>query len=117
MQKKYTYCKILFIVFTMLFTVGFSAHLRAQNLGWAKRLGGADYEHGRSIATDAGGNVYTLGEFRGTEDFDPGAGIFNLTSFSACCYDILFLNLMPPVIFYGQNNWVEPMLTTRELSL
>jgi len=77
----------------MLFTVGFSAHLRAQNLGWAKRLGGADYEHGRSIAIDAGGNVYTLGEFRGTEDFDPGAGIFNLTSFSACCYDIFVSKL------------------------
>src|SRR5450432_103567 len=93
MQKKYTYCKILFIVFTMLFTVGFSAHLRAQNLGWAKRLGGADYEHGRSIAIDAGGNVYTLGEFRGTEDFDPGAGIFNLTSFSCCLFDIFVSKL------------------------
>ncbi|MEP7277272.1 MAG: SBBP repeat-containing protein, partial [Bacteroidota bacterium] len=55
---------------------------------WAKRLGGTDYEHGRSIAVDASENVYTLGEFRGTEDFDPGPGTYNLTSFSACCYDM-----------------------------
>jgi hypothetical protein len=49
-------------------------------LVWAKRIGGAaGDEIGRAIAID-GGNVYTTGEFNGTVDFDPGAGVFNLTS-------------------------------------
>ncbi|MEP6728395.1 MAG: SBBP repeat-containing protein [Bacteroidota bacterium] len=76
-----------------LFTGALCKHGYSQNLGWAKRLGGSDYEHGHSIAVDASGNVYTLGEFRGTEDFDPGSGVYNLTSFSACCYDIFVSKL------------------------
>ncbi len=33
-----------------------------------------------SLALDNDHNVYTTGQFFGTKDFDPGAGIFNLTS-------------------------------------
>ncbi|HEY8748507.1 MAG TPA: SBBP repeat-containing protein, partial [Tepidisphaeraceae bacterium] len=36
-----------------------------------------------AIAVDGAGNVYTTGEFHGTVDFDPGAGVFNLNSVSA----------------------------------
>ena len=50
------------------------------NLLWAKQLGGADSEQPYSITTDVFGNVYTVGYFQGTIDFDPGTGIFNLTS-------------------------------------
>ncbi|HUR29788.1 MAG TPA: hypothetical protein VMZ69_00080 [Saprospiraceae bacterium] len=46
---------------------------------WAKAMSGTDNDHGFSIALDASGNVYTTGDFRGTVDFDPGAGVFNLT--------------------------------------
>ncbi|MEO8415532.1 MAG: SBBP repeat-containing protein [Ginsengibacter sp.] len=101
MKKKYTLNTLWFgfigspsrkmtmaLLLLFLFTVALCKQGYSQNLGWAKRLGGPDYEHGHSIAVDASGNVYTLGEFRGTEDFDPGAGTYNLTSFSACCYDI-----------------------------
>src|SRR6185369_16966117 len=44
---------------------------------WAKKLGTGT---GHSIAHDHSGNIYSTGEFSGTSDFDPGAGIFNLTS-------------------------------------
>ena len=47
---------------------------------WAKSMGGAGEDHGRSITTDAAGNVYTTGNFYGAVDFDPGAGTFNLTT-------------------------------------
>jgi len=59
---------------------------------WAKRMGGADNDQGQSITTDALGNVYTIGIFRGnTVDFDPGPGLFNLTS--AGDYDIFIQKL------------------------
>lgn len=50
------------------------------NFVWAKRMGGANNDSGRSLAIDGSGNIYTTGYFRGTTDFDPGSGVFNLTS-------------------------------------
>jgi Secretion system C-terminal sorting domain/Beta-propeller repeat len=50
------------------------------NFLWAKRIGGTNNDQGLSIAVYASGNVYTTGAFTGTVDFDPGAGVFNLTS-------------------------------------
>ena len=52
------------------------------NLVWASAIGGAEDDRGYSIAYDEGGtgNVYLTGFFRGTADFDPGAGVYNLTS-------------------------------------
>jgi hypothetical protein len=50
------------------------------NFVWAKRLGGASYDVGYSIAVDASANVYITGFFQGTADFDPGIGIYNLVS-------------------------------------
>jgi hypothetical protein len=52
------------------------------NFMWAKVMGGADTEGASSIAVDAAENVYTTGSFQGgtAADFDPGAGVFNLTS-------------------------------------
>ncbi len=47
---------------------------------WAKQLGGTLYDGALSIAVDASGNIYTAGFFRGTVDFDPGAGTLNFTS-------------------------------------
>lgn len=50
------------------------------NLLWAKSIGqNSNAQISKSISSDASGNVYTTGVFRGTTDFDPGVGIFNLT--------------------------------------
>ncbi len=50
------------------------------NFIWAKQLGGNTDDECYSIATDANGNVYTTGYFKGTADFDPGLGTYNLIS-------------------------------------
>lgn len=70
----------LYVVFVMLVT-----NVLAQNtvaFDWAKSMGGntTATDGGSSIFTDNVGNVYTIGNFWGTADFDPGPGIFNLTS-------------------------------------
>jgi hypothetical protein len=50
------------------------------NLIWVAQLGGVSYDEGRSIALDKNGNVYTSGFYAETLDFDPGPGVYNLTS-------------------------------------
>jgi gliding motility-associated-like protein len=50
------------------------------NFIWAKELGGAGDDVSLGLCLDAGGNVYTTGSFTGIADFDPGPGVFNLTS-------------------------------------
>jgi gliding motility-associated-like protein len=51
------------------------------NFSWVKFMGGHDYySWSTSIALDAINNVYTTGTFSDTVDFDPDAGIYNLTN-------------------------------------
>ena len=55
----------------------------AGNFVWAGALGGPGSgpdENIKGIAVDSSENVYTTGYFRGTADFDPGAGTYSLTS-------------------------------------
>jgi gliding motility-associated-like protein len=52
----------------------------AGNYVWAKSVGGINSDDGRSISTDAAGDVYYTGEYRTTTDFDPGPGVFNISA-------------------------------------
>ncbi|MBL7937009.1 MAG: hypothetical protein JNM51_14475, partial [Bacteroidia bacterium] len=61
------------------------------NFIWAKSMGGTGNDAAKSIAVDASGNLIATGTFSGTADFDPGAGISNLTSTGAG--DIFVLKL------------------------
>jgi hypothetical protein len=49
---------------------------------WAKKVGGYWDDYGLCVVTGPLGNVYTLGYFNGTTDFDPGPDTFNLTASS-----------------------------------
>ena len=50
------------------------------NFVWAKSFGDGLTDFGRKITTDASGNIYTTGTYQGTVDFDPGVGVFDITS-------------------------------------
>jgi len=52
----------------------------AGTLMWARRMGGNGLVVKSAVAVDGAGNVYTVGHFPGTADFDPGPATFNLTS-------------------------------------
>jgi hypothetical protein len=46
---------------------------------WARNMGEAGTGTGREIVVDNSGNVFTIGTFNFTADFDPGPGVYNLT--------------------------------------
>lgn len=60
-------------------------------LVFAKKMGDTGDDQGYSIVLDGGGNIYITGTFNGTVDFDPNAGVSNLTS--AGSYDIFVCKL------------------------
>lgn len=49
-------------------------------LEWEHEIGGAFEDHVIAVHTDDNGNVLVTGYFKGTIDFDPGVGVFNLSS-------------------------------------
>jgi hypothetical protein len=59
----------------------FLQRLDAQgNLSWGLSYGGVDDDYGRSLAINQQGEVLITGDFENTVDFDPGAGVDNLTA-------------------------------------
>jgi hypothetical protein len=46
---------------------------------WAKQIGGSSYDCGNALVTDGTNNIYATGYYVETVDFDPGAGVSNLT--------------------------------------
>jgi len=78
---------------TLLISICLNFCLKCQNLIWAKSFDGPSGEIGSSCAIDQNGNVYTIGSYNGTVDFDPGPGVFNLTATSAGYFDIFVCKL------------------------
>lgn len=52
----------------------------AGNFLWTRQLGGSADDRLTDVAVDPAGGVYATGNFRGTVDFDPGAGTAARTS-------------------------------------
>lgn len=60
---------------TLLLSLFFSYfNLYSQNFEWAHKFGSMKYDKGYSIDTDLAGNVYTVGSFQDSVDFDNGLG-------------------------------------------
>lgn len=70
---------------------------------WAKALGGPNTDNVKDIKTDVNGNIYTLGFFSGTADFNPGTGIYNVSS-AGGTYDA-FVNKLDK---NGKYKWTIP---------
>lgn len=72
---------------------GFDAFLTkfdaSGNYVWAYEFGDSFQDYGATVALDASSNIYSFGHFRNTTDFDPGSGIYNLTSLFV--YDVYLL--------------------------
>ncbi|GAA4937802.1 hypothetical protein GCM10023314_07990 [Algibacter agarivorans] len=73
------------------------------NTLWYKTVNGESTNKGYSIITDTSSNVYVTGVYQLTTDFDPSAGIFNLTSLGYTDIFILKLNSN------GDFLWVKSM--------
>jgi hypothetical protein len=71
------------------------------NFTWARNMGGTLTDSGLSIDIDLTGNVYTTGVFQGTADFDPDAGISDLTS------DAVFDIFISKLDASGNYAWVK----------
>ncbi len=50
----------------------------SQSLLREGQFGGSNTEIGNNVVADTNGNVYTIGTFDGTVDFDPGIVVYNL---------------------------------------
>ncbi len=72
----------------------------------AKSFGGSNSENAMAVRTDASGNIYTTGQFTGTVDFDPGAGVSTLTSI-ASGYDMYISKFDA----YGNFIWAKQLAT------
>lgn len=69
--------KILFLVIIFLSTF----KVNSQTFEWAKQIGGTSFDtYGHFIKTDSSGNIFAVGVFYGTVDFDPSVGVYNMTS-------------------------------------
>ncbi|MCI5059273.1 MAG: T9SS type A sorting domain-containing protein [Flavobacteriales bacterium] len=64
------------------------------NFIWAKSFGGSIHSDAISgMDFNANGDLFCTGKYRGTVDFDPGSGIYNLSSVGNSYHDIFLLNL------------------------
>lgn len=52
------------------------------NFVWARSIGGTSADFVREMKNDRQGNLYFIGIFQSTVDFDPGPGVFNVTPVS-----------------------------------
>lgn len=73
--------------------------LKLTNTGsftWVRTFGspGTDFDRAEDIEFDPSGNIVIGGDFTGTVDFDPGSGVFNLTSNGVADAFILKLNVL-----------------------
>lgn len=69
---------------------GFYSEAQIPTFSFGKRIGGTTQDAGKQITMDKYGNIFTIGTFRGTVDFDPGVGTYTLSTSTG--YDDIFIS-------------------------
>ena len=72
------FLKIVFCII-FIFQVVFDSNSQVPNLTWVKSTNTNDFSIANSIEVDNQGNIFSVGQFTATTDFDFGIGTFNLT--------------------------------------
>lgn len=92
-------------IYIIIFAAFFSFNSKAQepNLEWVRQIGGTGTAISNSIKLDAIGNMFIMGYFTDTIDFDPGLGVQNLVSNGG--FDVFILKLDPSANFL----WIRQM--------
>lgn len=54
--------------------------INAQNFEWVNSVGSTGFDSGNDIVLDSNGNIYSIGRFSNTADFDSSSGVYNVTS-------------------------------------
>lgn len=92
------------------------------NFLWAKTLGSSGWDMVGSVKTDAQGNVYLAGMYRGTTDFDPGPATYTVATRGD--WDVFLLKLDPAGNFlwvktFGgtDQDWVRDMVMDADSNL
>lgn len=71
----------LFCAAILIFcTIQSSVKAQSPKFNWVAQMGSIQDDRGTAITLDASGNVYTVGDFRSTADFDPGDEVSNSSS-------------------------------------
>lgn len=70
------------IIGFVLLTLSTQGWCQLVEVDWVSQIGGVNDENGLQIDTDSDGNIYSVGSFQGTLDFDPSAATENLTAVS-----------------------------------
>ena len=88
---------------TLFIATAFISFGQNHNFEWAISEGGVSSDFSYCVTSDIYGNVYTIGIFNDTVDFDPGIGVFELASNGLT--DIYIQKLDPQ----GNLIWVKQM--------
>ena len=88
-------------------------------LQWTRTFGGTSNENGYRLELDASNNIYAVGQFGNTVDFDPGVGVASVTALGSL--DVFVLKLSSNGIFqwvktFGGTQSVLPYSFVRDFS-
>jgi len=100
-MKRYALVVLMVVGLVALSVVPAGAAPHPPSLGWAVQLGGELWSGGTDVAVDGSGNVYVAGGFTGTADFDPGPGVFELTSVDETDIFVTKLNSTGGLVWAG----------------
>lgn len=84
--------KKIFSILIVLTCATIALHAQSPSLDFVKQFGSTGRDDVQAMTTDASGNIYLTGRYNGTVDFDPGAGVTNLTA-SGTSADMYVLKL------------------------